>query len=67
MSKEMMKNAAIAAASIRVARRREEVAHLYLQEGWSIEEIAEWSPYSSSTIKNDVSYIKAHIEDFSIY
>lgn len=63
----MMRNAAIAAASIRVARRREEVAYLYLQEGWSIEEIAEWSPYSSSTIKSDVSYITAHIEDFSIY
>ena len=67
MSKEKKKKAAIAAASIRIARRREEVAYLYLQEGWSIEEIAEWSTYSSITINNDVRFIEAHIEEFSIY
>ena len=65
MSKEKKKKAAIAAASIRIARRREEVAYLYLQEGWSIEEIAEWSTYSSITINNDVRFIEAHIEEFS--
>ncbi len=65
--KEFKKRKAIACATIRISRRREEIAHLYLQEGWSIEEIAEWSTYSAITVNNDVAYIKAHIEEFSIY
>ncbi len=58
---------AAAEAAIRIARRREEVAHLFLQEGLSPQEIAEYSVYSLKTIKKDVAYIKAHPEDFDFY
>ncbi len=67
MSKESKKRKAIACAAIRISRRREEIAYLYLQEGWSIEEIAEWSTYSTITVNHDIAYIKAHTEEFSIY
>lgn len=45
-------------------RRREEVYFLLL-EGYSVEDIAEGSVYSKSTIQRDVAYIKAHHKEFS--
>ncbi len=58
------KNALIAKTKIRIQRRREEVADLFFREGYSIDEIAEYSIYFPQTIKRDVEYIQAHLEDF---
>lgn len=56
--------AMIAATKIRQQRRREEVAYLFFMEGYSIDEIAEYSVYTSKTIERDVKYIQSHLEEF---
>lgn len=45
-------------------RRREEIAFLYLLEGYTVEEIVEYSVYSLRTIKRDIEYIKDNPEKF---
>lgn len=56
--------ALIKAAEISRERRREEVANLYFLEGYSVEEIAEYSVYAVKTIERDVSYIREHWQEF---
>ncbi len=55
--------AVIAAEEAKKKRRREEVAFLFF-EGYSAEEIAEYSVYSVRIIKNDIEYIENHREEY---
>lgn len=63
----MTRKKAIAKTKISQQRRREEVAYLFFMEGYTIEEISEYSVYSTKTIERDVEYIRKYLEDFLYY
>lgn len=45
-------------------RRRQEIAVLWLYEGYTIEEISQYSVYCERTVGRDIEYIKSHPDEF---